>query len=99
MRRAAFGDFLTRESRGKLKYLAGDLHRQPEGRQSLWIPDGLEATRSDGASFPAEATLSRFEVAPAALHAHPQEHPGGHPVRQSVPRTKTYSLRASLNAR
>jgi PAS domain S-box-containing protein len=63
VRGASFDDFLSRESRGKLAYLAGDLQRQPDGRQSLWIPDGLEATRSDGASFPAEATLSRFELA------------------------------------
>ncbi len=62
VRGSPFDTFLTRESRGKLAYLRPDLERQPEGRQSLWIPDGLDATRIDGASFPAEATLSRFEL-------------------------------------
>jgi PAS domain S-box-containing protein len=63
-----FAGFITRESRGKLAYLTGELKRQPEGKQSLWIPDGLDAVAADGAgfpaeAFPAEATLSRFEVA------------------------------------
>jgi len=53
---------LSRESSGKLSYLAGDLGRRPPGAQSLWIPDGIEAVRPDGSRFPAEATLSRFEL-------------------------------------
>jgi PAS domain S-box-containing protein len=60
---ASFADFLGRESRGKLSYLVDDLQRRPEGSQSLWIPGGLEAIRADGHGFPAEATLSRFELA------------------------------------
>jgi PAS domain S-box-containing protein len=62
-RGSMFAGFLSRESRGKLTYLTGDLKRQPEGKQSLWIPDGLDAVGADGAGFPAEATLSRFELA------------------------------------
>ncbi|HET9888319.1 MAG TPA: sigma 54-interacting transcriptional regulator, partial [bacterium] len=58
----SFDEFLTPESRGKLLYLARNLENQPQGKQSLWIPDGLEATRGPGQSFPVEATLSRFEV-------------------------------------
>lgn len=57
---AEFGDFLIAESRGKLAYLISELQRQPAGRQSLWIPDGLEGIRPDGSRFPAEATLSRY---------------------------------------
>jgi len=69
MRGSPFADFLTRESRGKLLYLTAELGRQPQGRQSLWIPDGLDAQRRDGAGFPAEATLSRFEAAGRPFYA------------------------------
>jgi PAS domain S-box-containing protein len=58
----AFDIFLTRESRGKLLYLMQQLQREPEGEQSLWIPDGLDAVRAGEGPFPAEATLSRFEL-------------------------------------
>ena len=58
----ALGRFLRNESRGRLLYLTRELARRPEGKQSLWIPDGLEAIRADGAGFPAEATVSRFEL-------------------------------------
>jgi PAS domain S-box-containing protein len=54
--------FLTTESRGKLVYLTRQLDREDEARQSVWIPDGLTGVRSGGAQFPAEATLSRFEL-------------------------------------
>jgi PAS domain S-box-containing protein len=55
-------EFLTRESSGKLAYLTRELARKPEGQQSVWIPDGLEGIRAGGGHFPAEATLSRFEL-------------------------------------
>jgi PAS domain S-box-containing protein len=58
----AFGRFLGHEARGRLLYLTRELERRPEGKQSLWIPDGLEASRVDGTEFPAEATVSRFEL-------------------------------------
>jgi PAS domain S-box-containing protein len=54
--------FLGQASRGKLGHLMAELERQPEGRQSLWIPDGIEGARGDGGTFPADATLSRFEL-------------------------------------
>jgi PAS domain S-box-containing protein len=57
-----FDVFLTAESRGKLIYLTAELERQPEGKQSMWIPDGIDAVRADGLEFPAEATVSRFEL-------------------------------------
>jgi PAS domain S-box-containing protein len=58
----AFASFLTEECRDKLLHLAGRLGEEPRGRQSLWIPGGIEAVDSRGAVFPVEATLSRFEL-------------------------------------
>ncbi len=39
---------------------------EPEGPASFWIPGGLQGHRVDGSTFPAEATISRFQV-----HGHP----------------------------
>ena len=58
----SFGRFLVPAAREKLSQLMIELERRPAGEQSLWIPDGLAAVRSDGNAFAAEATLSRFEV-------------------------------------
>jgi PAS domain S-box-containing protein len=49
-------------SRDKLHRLTGELRTRAPGRQYLWVPGGLEARRIDGAAFPAEASLSRFEI-------------------------------------
>jgi PAS domain S-box-containing protein len=46
----------------KLRTLADELDRRGAGEQSLWIPDGLVAAPRGSRPFPAEATLSRFEV-------------------------------------
>lgn len=35
---------------------------RPEGEKFIWIPQGLRAVSADGLEFPAEATLSRFEM-------------------------------------
>ncbi|HMB69316.1 MAG TPA: sigma 54-interacting transcriptional regulator, partial [bacterium] len=53
-------EFLSRESNGKLVYLAGNLKGKAEPRPALSIPDGLDAVRAGGETFPAEATLSRY---------------------------------------
>ena len=53
---------VTRESYEKLTHLTAPLKGQPEGKQSLWIPDGIQAVRVGGETFPAEATVSRFEL-------------------------------------
>jgi PAS domain S-box-containing protein len=58
----ALGRFLAHASRDRLLALTRELARRPEGKQSLWLPTGLEAMRADGTSFPAEATVSRFEL-------------------------------------
>jgi PAS domain S-box-containing protein len=57
-----FTQFLAPAGRGKIAYLATSLKARPTGEQSLWVPDGLDITLPDGKVFPAEATLSRFEM-------------------------------------
>ena len=57
------GELLTKEARDKLQYLTAELGRQNDGKQSTWIPDGLECVGPEGKRFPAEATLSRYELA------------------------------------
>jgi PAS domain S-box-containing protein len=51
---------LTRPSAEKL-YAIGEGLGQCD-QYSTWIPRGLQAVRSDGSCFPAEASLSRFEM-------------------------------------
>lgn len=53
---------LTVESARTLAKLIDELRAMPEGRRSLWIAGGLIARRGAGAEFPAEATLSQFEL-------------------------------------
>ncbi|HEX7231563.1 MAG TPA: sigma 54-interacting transcriptional regulator [Candidatus Binatia bacterium] len=57
-----FTHFLSADSREKLARLIIDLDTRPEGQRSLWIGGGLSATAQGGASFQAEATMSRFDV-------------------------------------
>jgi PAS domain S-box-containing protein len=59
----SFDEFITGESRGKLVYLISELGRRTEDKQSIWIPDGLVGIGPEGNQFPAEATLSRYEIA------------------------------------
>jgi PAS domain S-box-containing protein len=46
----------------RLTSLADELDRRTEGEPHLWIAGGLTARTCDGKSFPAEATLSRYEM-------------------------------------
>ncbi|HEX6851995.1 MAG TPA: sigma 54-interacting transcriptional regulator [Candidatus Polarisedimenticolaceae bacterium] len=46
----------------KLETLAQELARRQGGERHLWIPDGLTAEPLGRNPFPAEATLSRFEM-------------------------------------
>ncbi|MFZ1684515.1 MAG: sigma 54-interacting transcriptional regulator [Candidatus Zixiibacteriota bacterium] len=57
-----FTDRLTSEAHGKLIYLTKQLTASTDSRPSLWIPDGLVARRANGDYFPAEATLSLWEL-------------------------------------
>jgi len=63
-----FGRFVSPASLAKLRSLIDDLDARPEGERQLWIAGGLDARRLDGAEFPAEATLSRFDVRRATFH-------------------------------
>jgi len=53
---------LVPNDREKLRRLIQDLNTKPAGRRSLWIPGGLKAVRTDSTEFPAEATLSQFQM-------------------------------------
>jgi PAS domain S-box-containing protein len=57
-----FRRLLSEESQRKLSTLIEELGARAPGRRSLWIPGGLQALPVDGKPFPAEATLSRFEI-------------------------------------
>ncbi|MBS0153089.1 MAG: sigma 54-interacting transcriptional regulator [Nitrospira sp.] len=57
-----FRYFLRPEDAERLIVLTEELDRRSEGQRSMWIPGGLTACCPEGQSFPAEATLSRFEL-------------------------------------
>jgi PAS domain S-box-containing protein len=57
-----FRRFLSPESGARLVALATELGARAEGERSLWIPGALAARQESAAEFPAEATLSRFDV-------------------------------------
>ena len=57
-----FNQFLNKESSSKLIKLTESLDQRPEGEKFIWIPQGLRAYSAGGQEFPAEATLSRFEM-------------------------------------
>jgi PAS domain S-box-containing protein len=57
-----FRRFLSPESGARLGTLASDLGARHEGDRSLWIPGALAGRLASGVEFPAEATLSRFDV-------------------------------------
>ena len=57
-----FSLFLAIEDRDKLNGLIKELDEYPEGQRHLWIPGGLNVRCTGTEVFPAEATLSRFEM-------------------------------------
>jgi PAS domain S-box-containing protein len=57
-----FRRFVSAESGARLSGLVAELGGRAEGERSLWIPGALAARQQTGAEFPAEATLSRFDV-------------------------------------
>jgi transcriptional regulator with GAF, ATPase, and Fis domain len=57
-----FRGFVNPKDAERLLTLIAELDRRPEGQQSRWIAGGLTACCPEGESFPAEATLSRFEL-------------------------------------
>ena len=60
--REDFSRLISEQSQKKLKSLIQELGTGTPGRRSLWIPGGLQALPVGGEEFPAEATLSRFEI-------------------------------------
>jgi PAS domain S-box-containing protein len=57
-----FRRFLDETDGHRLAALIDELDARPEGERSRWIPGGLNARCPDGSSFPAEATVSRFDL-------------------------------------
>lgn len=57
-----FRRFVGKEDSVRLARLIDELDARPEGERSRWIPGGLTAHCPEGPSFPAEATISRFEL-------------------------------------
>jgi PAS domain S-box-containing protein len=59
---------LAQNAREKLRILIHDLNTKPEGQRYLWIPGGLSALRTDDTEFPAEATLSQYQMEGRAFY-------------------------------
>jgi PAS domain S-box-containing protein len=57
-----FSSLISEKSQKKLRTLIQELGAVTPRRRSLWIPGGLQALPVGGKEFPAEATLSRFEI-------------------------------------
>jgi PAS domain S-box-containing protein len=57
-----FSGFLDPEDCTKLQGLMRDLDARPSGQRYLWISGGLTAKTTAGTAFPAEATLSSYEL-------------------------------------
>lgn len=63
-----FRQFVTPEDGPRLVRLMEDLESRSEGQQSLWVAGGLTARCPGGETFPAEATLSRFDMRRAKFY-------------------------------
>jgi len=53
---------LSPSSRVKLRRLMEEVDARPDDQRSLWVSGGLEGIRADGEEFPAEGTLSSFQI-------------------------------------
>ena len=63
-----FTRFLSSDSRERLARLIIELDLRPEGERYSWIPGGLNAQSASGEAFPAEATVSRFDMGREAFY-------------------------------
>ncbi len=61
-------DFLPADSAARFDAFVKELDGQPADRRQLWIPQSFTVQRWDKSSFPAEATLSRFENRGQVFH-------------------------------
>jgi PAS domain S-box-containing protein len=59
---------LAQNDQEKLRILIHDLNTKPEGQRYLWIPGGLSALRTNDTEFPAEATLSQYQMEGRAFY-------------------------------
>jgi PAS domain S-box-containing protein len=57
-----FAAFLSPADMGGLRELVDRLAREPGGRQSAWVAEGLTVNAGQGPETPAEATLTRLEI-------------------------------------
>jgi PAS domain S-box-containing protein len=57
-----FSNLLSKESAYKFPLIIDELIQREQGDKYLWIPGGLSARRSNGDFFPAEATISCYEL-------------------------------------
>ena len=57
-----FDSLLTPLGYNRLTHFIGELARRPDYERSLWITEGIEALGADGSTFPAEATLSSYDL-------------------------------------
>ena len=62
MRGAAVDRLLGSQATRRLAALTAELEQRAGTERSLWIPDGLAAEPRGATPFPAEATLSRYEM-------------------------------------
>jgi PAS domain S-box-containing protein len=63
-----FDALLTERGRDKLLRVIEEVDRRPGAQRSLWIAGGLAARRTDGQEFPAEATLSAYDLQGRRYH-------------------------------
>jgi len=62
------GDFLQQDSAARFETFVKELEAKPAGSRQMWIPQSFTGLRWDRTSFPAEATLSRFETRGQVFH-------------------------------
>ena len=57
-----FKTFLPPEAYSRLTHFIDELARRPDDQRSLWITEGIEALGANGVIFPAEATISSYDL-------------------------------------
>jgi PAS domain S-box-containing protein len=60
--------FLTDNGKKKIQHLITELGKHPPENRAVWIPDGLQIINCQKKEFPAEVTLSCYEVKQQAFH-------------------------------
>jgi PAS domain S-box-containing protein len=60
--------FLTDNGKKKIQHLITELGKHPPENRAVWIPDGLQVINCQKEKFPADVTLSCYEVKQQAFH-------------------------------